>query len=238
MASKKSGNQLRDALLAAGLKSGTNLISPSVVEREPPEKDPKPDIRGLPASWSQDTPPVGSERLRVRESGNPSRPGPGPARSNGEVKGRNALPKATTQPADRPSNKSSAALPQELPPRLVKKGQFRPHPLLDPKEEQSTVLPTLARSGHERQMTTSPSNATDFVIGLDFGTSTTKVVLRDILRGLPDAFAMAVDSLSGEIAWSVVPDNWRATSVIHLRCCRSVDCVFGLHTGCATRVSS
>ena len=203
MASKKSGNQLRDALLAAGLKSGANLISPSVVERKPPEKDPKPEIQGLPASWSQDTPPVGSERLRVRESGNPSRPGPGPARSNGEVKGRNALPKATTQPADRPSNKSSAALPQELPPRLVKKGQFRPHPLLDPKEEQSTVLPTLARSGHQRQMTTRPSNATDFVIGLDFGTSTTKVVLRDILRGL--ALPVRFRSAAGGIDEYLLP---------------------------------
>ena len=205
MASTKGRNQLKDALLAAGLKSGGNLISPSVVEREPPEKGPKLDIRGLPASWSQDTLAVGSERPRVRDSEDPLRPGPRHARSNGEVKGRNVLPKAKTQPADCAANKSSAVPPQAPAPRLVKNGQFWPHPLLDPKEEQGTVLPTLARSGHERQMTTKPSNAADFVIGLDFGTSTTKVVLRDIYRDGGLALPVRFRSAAGGIDEYLLP---------------------------------
>jgi hypothetical protein len=39
----------------------------------------------------------------------------------------------------------------------------------------------LTSSGIERQMTREPNNATDLIIGLDFGTSATKVVIRDTL---------------------------------------------------------
>ena len=194
-------------MLAAGLKSAGNLISPAAVEREPPETDPQPDIRDLPASWSQDPPPVSSEGTRVREAGIPPRPGPGPARLNGEVTGRNVLPKATVQPTGRPTNTPPAAPPPEPPPRLVKNGLFRPHPLLDPKEEESTVLPPLARSGHERQMTTKPSNAADFVIGLDFGTSTTKVVLRDIYRDGGLALPVRFRSAAGGIDEYLLPST-------------------------------
>ena len=40
-------------------------------------------------------------------------------------------------------------------------------------------LPALAHRGIESQLTDDPDDATDLIIGLDFGTSATKAVVRD-----------------------------------------------------------
>lgn len=82
--------------------------------------------------------------------------------------------KAVTKEAGKPV--SVAAKPAS---RLIRVSDFHPHPLFmdDPAGEES--LPELACSGIARQLTTAPDNETDLVIGLDFGTSATKIVVRD-----------------------------------------------------------
>jgi hypothetical protein len=56
---------------------------------------------------------------------------------------------------------------------------FRPHPLFQDDPVDDAALPALAHNGVSRQITSDPDNASDLVIGLDFGTSATKVVIRD-----------------------------------------------------------
>jgi hypothetical protein len=71
------------------------------------------------------------------------------------------------------------AEPQRPVTRLVRIATFRPHPLFQEDPAEDAVLPSLAGRGIERQLTADPDNATDLIIGLDFGTSATKVVIRD-----------------------------------------------------------
>lgn len=61
--------------------------------------------------------------------------------------------------------------------RLV--GEFRPNPLFVDDPAELSRLPALKHDGIARQLAVSPDNETDLVIGLDFGTSATKVVIRD-----------------------------------------------------------
>ncbi len=63
--------------------------------------------------------------------------------------------------------------------RLTRVSVFHPHPLFQPDPSEHAGLPALASSGIESQLTDDPDNATDLIIGLDFGTSATKVVVRD-----------------------------------------------------------
>lgn len=66
---------------------------------------------------------------------------------------------------------------------LQKTGEFHPHPLFI--EETTSVadsgVPT--HSGVSRQLCSDPKDETDLIIGLDFGTSATKIVIRDTYAG-------------------------------------------------------
>lgn len=76
------------------------------------------------------------------------------------------------------------AAPPALPPRPKSRlrliGEFRPNPLFVDDPSDVSRLPALDHNGIARQLTESPDNETDLVIGLDFGTSATKVVIRDV----------------------------------------------------------
>lgn len=80
------------------------------------------------------------------------------------------------QPADK-------AVPAEADcPRggLIRSGMFRPNDLFLPDPLENAPLPYLAFNGIAASLTSEPQNETDLVVGLDFGTSTTKVVIRDV----------------------------------------------------------
>jgi len=68
--------------------------------------------------------------------------------------------------------------------RLIRTGSFHAHPLFEGDAEKDSVLPELGYAGVERQLTDAPDNETDMIIGLDFGTSATKVVIRDLYAAM------------------------------------------------------
>jgi len=192
MGSNRGGNQLREALLGAGFKPAAGATrqpavtrdtsSPAPRERNPLTKAAPAVISDLPESWSRDPPESPETSAEPRNGRNAAANGSQLGRSNGG----NAAGKMQALVHGKPSAHPVPATPSAPPPppsaRMLKKGAFHPHPLLDPKADERPDLPALAYVGFERQLARMPSDATVFVIGLDFGTSTTKAVLRDIYR--------------------------------------------------------
>ena len=82
----------------------------------------------------------------------------------------------TTVAAARPAPVAEPVRPVT---RLARITTFRSHPLFQDDPADDAGLPALAHCGIESQLTVDPDNATDLIIGLDFGTSATKVVIRD-----------------------------------------------------------
>jgi hypothetical protein len=64
---------------------------------------------------------------------------------------------------------------------LIKTHEFQPHAFFQVDMDESLDLPAISHEGIDRQITGQPDNETDLIIGLDFGTSATKVVIRDRL---------------------------------------------------------
>ncbi|ORC47830.1 hypothetical protein B2G74_22260 [Burkholderia sp. A27] len=83
------------------------------------------------------------------------------------------------QPDSRPRTEAKIQPAQEPPHRLVKSGPFRPHDLFLPDPLETTRLPSISLNGIAASLTAEPENETDLIVGLDFGTSSTKVVVRD-----------------------------------------------------------
>lgn len=65
--------------------------------------------------------------------------------------------------------------------QLVKVGEFQPHHLFRFRLDDQVEAPSQMLLGIGPQLSQDPQNATDLIIGLDFGTSATKVVIRDTL---------------------------------------------------------
>ena len=64
-----------------------------------------------------------------------------------------------------------------------KSEEFCPHPLFTYLEKEKITNTTDTLLGIKRQLTNSPKDETDLIIGLDFGTSSTKMVIRDAFTG-------------------------------------------------------
>ncbi len=86
------------------------------------------------------------------------------------------LPPAPPAPPALPALPALPARPQS---RLRLIDEFRPNPLFVDDPSEASRLPALEHNGIARQFAETPDNETDLVIGLDFGTSATKVVIRD-----------------------------------------------------------
>ncbi len=205
MGFKRGGNQLRDALLAAGIEPGSARDRGSGAKTHVSKPDaesvsgkPSPQLApgDLPASWSQGHTTAETSRTIVRGATLRQR---GAVASKAE-KARPALGNSRQSLTHGPSQ-FAQALPAPVPPsnipRLIRKGTFHPHPLFESDGDDGVEMCPLARIGNERQMTPAPSNAADFIIGLDFGTSTTKVVLRDCQRAVafPVRFLEGADGI-------------------------------------------
>jgi hypothetical protein len=64
-----------------------------------------------------------------------------------------------------------------------KLGEFHPHPLFTLQEKDNITSTADTLLGIKRQLSNSPEDETDLIIGLDFGTSATKMVIRDAFTG-------------------------------------------------------
>lgn len=87
-------------------------------------------------------------------------------------------------PVPAPARATPLQQPPQPCPRLVKKGAFRRPPLFVEDAAERRNLPRIKHSGIAGQLTNSPEDETDLIIGLDFGTSATKVVIRDRLAAV------------------------------------------------------
>ena len=172
----KFGSQLKDALKALGLGA---------------PKKPEPPESASGSAWPGSRAP--NENPGRRPTG---RSEPEARREFPQV--RRASP-APTDHIPMPGGTRSATLPLSTrktpviarpvpvvnPPRpntrLTQIDAFRPHPLFQDDPGDDAALPALANRGIERQLTADPDNETDLIIGLDFGTSATKVIIRDPL---------------------------------------------------------
>lgn len=67
--------------------------------------------------------------------------------------------------------------------RLVQTGPFVPHELFSASTDAAARRVVPRHGGIARQLTARPSNAADLILGLDFGTSCTKAVIRDDTSG-------------------------------------------------------
>lgn len=171
----KFGSQLKDALKALGLGA--------------PKKAEPTQATGISARPG----PLASNELSGRMS--TAKPAAGPRAEVPQARRTSPAPldrrsvtgaarPAPPQPAARTSTTPvpqapAAAEPRRPVTRLTRIATFRAHPLFQEDPADDAGLPALASRGIERQLTADPDNATDLIIGLDFGTSATKVVIRD-----------------------------------------------------------
>ncbi len=170
----KIGTQLRDALKALGL-SGSKAPEPAkpgrppkIAVRSPRQEDMGNGRAGVPtgefAHWK--------DQIR--------RASPAPAEKATESKvARQAAPTVSAPAKTPPMPRPPAPVPPRTVNRLLRVSPFHPHPLFQPDPSESAGLPPLGSSGIDGQLSDDPDNATDLIIGLDFGTSATKVVVRD-----------------------------------------------------------
>lgn len=168
------GSQLKDALKALGLgapKRQEPADSASGGARQPP----------LVSNENAGRPPARVPPLEARREHQHLRPA-SPAPSHQAPLRRARRPAA---PPPIPRTPSVAVLPlpiaEPAPPvtHLARIDAFRPHPLFQDDHADDAGLPALTNRGIERQSSVNPDNETDLIIGLDFGTSATKVVIRD-----------------------------------------------------------
>ncbi len=181
----KMGTQLRDALRAVGLQQTKDNKGKRAgkidgqTTRHNGVASTKPGEVSVPASWSDETPLVrpSASVLNRSPAKTPDRRlervARGPDRDNRDRQMKLPAASQVNRVSEMPHGfpESSAT--------LVPIGPFHPHELFveDPSDE--AALPQLAIDGIDGSMTADPENETDLILGLDFGTSSTKVVIRD-----------------------------------------------------------
>jgi len=172
----KFGSQLKDALKALGIGAPKKpeLSESASGGARPGPLGPTENPGRRPTGRSQ--PETRRELPQVRRAS--------PAPTDHRPMPGGTLP-ATPPPAARKTPAAVRPAPVAAPPRpvtrLTRIEAFRPHPLFQDDPGDDAGLPALANRGIERQLTADPDNETDLIIGLDFGTSATKVVIRDPL---------------------------------------------------------
>ena len=180
------GRQLEDALKAAGIgdskpvpagKSTGRQSGVNAIAQDPQDNSRRQLQTNLPPSWWS--------TARVSPSPQQDRqPRQGVSRSDSVAIARStpATPRAVT-----PALKTADRKP--IPPapspdfKLVKVGEFQPHHLFQFRLDEQVEVPGQMLLGVSSQLSQSPQDETDLIIGLDFGTSATKVVIRDALAG-------------------------------------------------------
>ncbi|WAC73154.1 hypothetical protein OU995_27280 [Roseateles sp. SL47] len=238
----KLGTQLRDALEALGLSGskGAELARPG----RPAETAALSHSQGVAGIGKAERPAgeLAYWKDQVR------RASPAPAERSAEAKGaRKAARTVSTPEKMAPTAQAPAPAPPRPVTRLVRVSPFHSHPLFQPDPSEPAGLPDLPNGGIEGQLTEEPDNATDLIIGLDFGTSATKVVVRDafaatgvfpvpLSRGLPGIDGYLLPSRvfrTGEV-YSLVQGAHRITDLkLGLLACKARSPVTEFNDCCA-----
>lgn len=155
----KIGTQLRDALKALGL-SGSKASEPA-----------KP---GRPSEIAARSPRQGDTG-----NGKAGRPTGEFAHWKDQVRRASPAPTVSAPATTAPMPQPPTPVPPRPATRLLRVSPFHPHPLFQPDPSEPADQPALISSGIDGQLSDDPDDATDLIIGLDFGTSATKVVVRD-----------------------------------------------------------
>lgn len=170
------GDQLRDALQAARRKAA-DAGAPSRVE-------PGTDARAAaPARQAMDSgvPPVsGKGHASWPDGGAPKPVGPVRAATGGLRREASRQGPRGHPPVEAKLRRQTAA-PQRPALELVMEGRFHPHPLFVEDAGGGRALRIFDNAGMRPNLVGDgiPDNETDLIIGLDFGTSSTKVIIRD-----------------------------------------------------------
>lgn len=153
-----TGNQMRDALKAAGVQ----VAKQPPAEHQPPEHSPKP----------------ASVAKSVSFQAKSSMP---PLMRPLQVLAARAAPSMANQPTPKPKRPDPVVAPSAppMPVQLLATGHFTPHALFIDDSADDPNLASLNNSGVTASLSTEPENASDMILGLDFGTSSTKAVIRD-----------------------------------------------------------
>ncbi|WP_368622620.1 hypothetical protein [Paraburkholderia sp. BR13444] len=156
------GTKLRDALRAAGLRGSGDRT--------------KHDERSAsPIALVQDDAFTNWQDKALSPSKVPLKGAVAPiTKSTGDRRPENPL-----QADSRPGIEAKIQPVQKPPRRLVKSGPFSPHDAFLPDPMETVPLPSISLNGIAASLTADPENETDLIVGLDFGTSSTKVVVRD-----------------------------------------------------------
>jgi len=178
------GRQLEDALKAAGIgnaklvpignKNGP-VIGANSNAKAPRENSLRQQQTNLPLPWGA------SDRITPISQKN-SQQVQGVSRSDSVAINNNlpATPRATL-PEQKVTDRKQTPLALSPDFQLVKVGDFQPHHLFQHQPDDQIEVPKQMSLGISRQLTEDPQDETDLIVGLDFGTSATKVVIRDML---------------------------------------------------------
>lgn len=170
----KFGTQLKDALKALGF-GGSKSAGPGDPGRSRTPAATSDPVRAVSVTT---TLRPASEAPARREQLHAASPAPA-EQVRDRTKVGTGTPSGST-PAVAPAVRQAPVTePPRQETRITRVSSFHPHPLFQPDPAEQTVLPALAHDGIGRQLTQEPEDETDLYIGLDFGTSATKVVVRD-----------------------------------------------------------
>jgi hypothetical protein len=176
------GSQLRDALKASGVVATTKAEQSKPIDSQLK----KPSDRGRASKTDLTRPPLlkGSFQTEPRMVFGSLQPLKASLeRVSDQCKSIPRKESFLSPSGTKPFLKVTTVVPKPLS-RLVRTGVFHPHPLFVDDAQDDCVLPELGSLGTERQLTETPEDETDLVIGLDFGTSATKVVIRDLFSAM------------------------------------------------------
>ncbi|KAB2310666.1 hypothetical protein F8A87_08240 [Betaproteobacteria bacterium SCN2] len=204
------GSQLKDALKAKG-------IFPSQKN-----KDGMSDKAKSTHAKSLEIEPLKTKTDRVIHDRPPKKRNPGKNQSkhNAEVQRKQLqqdlekLHGAYSRSQKGKSSTASTSKEKTLPvASVIREGKFSPHPLLTRQVDVRHVRKTSLHNGIARQIATSPNAAADLVLGLDFGTSSVKAVIRDHAANIAFAVPFTTDDLNPYLLPSRV---WKTDEVYSL----------------------
>lgn len=176
------GSQLKDALKAAGF---TQTRNPAESRADHKKKGGKSALHGsvetgVPSSWKQREKPV-THPTRVKRVD--------ADRQARELKIKlKVLHGAYSQGSSASRPQGDLQVKEEAAASIVKVGAFSPHSLLLGSLTVNHDRRIPRHDGIAGQLTTAPTRAADLVLGLDFGTSSVKAVIRD--HGANSAFVV------------------------------------------------
>lgn len=222
----KLGHQLRDALRAVGIRSGRGGGSAGG-KPQTAQSPGSPDVVA-PTTASRASAPGRQQKSAMvapaQEPPQPRKNSAAPVRHGDPVTCGRSLSASRLPPR---ANADSVLKPAEQAERfvraprqgarLVQTGPFRPHELFLDDPEDDVPLPGLAIDGIASSLTARPTNETDLIVGLDFGTSATKVVIRDAFAAT-SVFPVKLSGQRQGIAGYLLPSRvFRTGNVYSLR---------------------